>query len=63
MLKIAAALLVGGLFLTSAGCCWPMHEGWHHRGGWGDRGPYGYAPRAPDAYSRADSRPPVPYRG
>jgi hypothetical protein len=30
MVKLAAALVLAGTFLTSSGCCWPLEEG---RGG------------------------------
>jgi hypothetical protein len=66
MLKLLAALLLGGLFLTSSGCCWPIHDGYHRggwgdRGGWDDRGSYGYAPR-PEPRPRAYPRAPAPGR-
>ncbi len=62
MLKLLAALLLGGLFLTSSGCYLPLHDGYHRGRGWDDRGSYGHAPRAPEPRPRGYPRAPAPGR-
>jgi hypothetical protein len=61
MLKLLAVLLVGGLFLTSSGCCWPIHDG-YRRGGWDDRAYYGGGYDGRDSRPRDYPRAPAPYR-
>ena len=35
MLKLAAAIALAGLFLSSSGCLWPVRDG--RRGGYGEQ--------------------------